>query len=564
MASLATENPELFHSGNGQIELPSDDEIDSMPVTALRELITCARLTEFDCVEKPELRARAMRAVVKLRAERQAAMVALFQDLASTSVPTPAPSVSQALNEPPSDDEIASMTVTALRDLIKRARLTHADCVEKPELRARAMQAAVKLRGWQATAVPAKAFSESVVLDAIRELDLTKTTEAAATSSPNVRVFSTPTNPYLDETEGASFDIRAVQCADGVGVRIGTPSEKEIATDQCWGPCIWGDSEGVELMEYVLLLANHPLPKDLESIRRATPEEIAQGHDSLIFTRGVHFYPSAVTAEQSAFAFYSEAQFASIYHGIDCVLSAEDMNQLTAFPEFLQNLNEICRHQHKSHEEFPISWVQHMIALRWALLCFHVGADLPKALLAVAYECLDQEHGTWNGTPERKAFSAIAVKELGSYSAGLPLRFARETVIDAMSNGGTRFITNSFSRRRDVLHSCATCKITDSGTDDVGLFMKCSGCSMRYYCSIACQKVHWKTAHKHECAEMKKNGRSKTADDVIFMMTPNDKEEFAEILPFFVDVSEPQRLKQLKQLLVQKQNGKKHRKQPKK
>ena len=37
MASLATENPELFHSGNGQIELPSDDEIDSMPVTALRE-----------------------------------------------------------------------------------------------------------------------------------------------------------------------------------------------------------------------------------------------------------------------------------------------------------------------------------------------------------------------------------------------------------------------------------------------------------------------------------------------------------------------------------------------
>ena len=80
MASLATENSEPFHSGNGQIELPSDDEIAPMPVTALRELITCARLTAIGCVEKPELRARAMRAVVKLRAERQAAMVAFFQD----------------------------------------------------------------------------------------------------------------------------------------------------------------------------------------------------------------------------------------------------------------------------------------------------------------------------------------------------------------------------------------------------------------------------------------------------------------------------------------------------
>ncbi|KAJ7161212.1 MM3350-like domain-containing protein [Mycena filopes] len=32
----------------------------------------------------------------------------------------------------------------------------------------------------------------------------------------------------------------------------------------------------------------------------------------------------------------------------------------------------------------------------------------------------------------------------------------------------------------------------------------CSGCSQRFYCSQACQKAHWKSTHKRECADMKK------------------------------------------------------------
>ena len=46
----------------------------------------------------------------------------------------------------PSDDEIDALGIKALRELIERAGLSHAGCVEKPELKARAKEAAVALR----------------------------------------------------------------------------------------------------------------------------------------------------------------------------------------------------------------------------------------------------------------------------------------------------------------------------------------------------------------------------------------------------------------------------------
>ena len=32
---------------------------------------------------------------------------------------------------------------------------------------------------------------------------------------------------------------------------------------------------------------------------------------------------------------------------------------------------------------------------------------------------------------------------------------------------------------------------------------KCAGCKERYYCSRACQKVHWKAGHKAQCPVLK-------------------------------------------------------------
>ena len=35
----------------------------------------------------------------------------------------------------------------------------------------------------------------------------------------------------------------------------------------------------------------------------------------------------------------------------------------------------------------------------------------------------------------------------------------------------------------------------------VGAFKHCGKCRLKYYCSIKCQKKHWKNEHKEECQE---------------------------------------------------------------
>ena len=35
----------------------------------------------------------------------------------------------------------------------------------------------------------------------------------------------------------------------------------------------------------------------------------------------------------------------------------------------------------------------------------------------------------------------------------------------------------------------------------VGAFKHCGRCRLKYYCSIKCQKNHWKNGHKEECQE---------------------------------------------------------------
>ena len=47
---------------------------------------------------------------------------------------------------PPSDEDVDGLGIKALRELIVSAGLSHADCVEKSDLRARAKLATAKLR----------------------------------------------------------------------------------------------------------------------------------------------------------------------------------------------------------------------------------------------------------------------------------------------------------------------------------------------------------------------------------------------------------------------------------
>ena len=408
----------------------------------------------------------------------------------------------------------------------------------------------------------------------IEKADFVALVSAGVSAAPTPPTADAPSShkpldmdSLAEHINGGGFDMRCVQSRDGaLAIYLGTPSDEEIA-QSCWGPCIWGDDGAVELMEFALLLAGHPLPNDLASIRLSeSPEEIAQGR--FVFTRGVHHFPSLAKPAAGKFAGHSKAQFMSIYHLIDNTLSAEDMNQLTSsFSGLLQNLKEMSQYQLKLYEEPSSSACFNMMltnATRWALLCMHVGAEVPPQLLCLAFLFFDPEEGLWHNTPERKAFSILAAKEIGVYSAGSPLQFVRETLMDSTSNGGTRFIDNdggrhgyhgeeggAFSRRRDVLHSCAACNITDSGASK-----KCSGCNMRYYCSTACQKEHWKTGgHKHECAELKNTRPNKMAD-VLGMMTLNDKEDYLTFL-----IAMGMRESYLKKLapLLKKKNEKQHK-----
>ena len=79
--------------------------------------------------------------------------------LADAGVAAPAPAPPAPAPPLPSDEELDVLGVAALRELITRADLSHADCVEKAELRARAAEALVPLRA-AADAAEARAFGD--------------------------------------------------------------------------------------------------------------------------------------------------------------------------------------------------------------------------------------------------------------------------------------------------------------------------------------------------------------------------------------------------------------------
>ena len=50
-------------------------------------------------------------------------------------------------------------------------------------------------------------------------------------------------------------------------------------------------------------------------------------------------------------------------------------------------------------------------------------------------------------------------------------------------------------------HLCPLCGISEKGEQK---FARCAACRATNYCSKVCQKEHWKSGHKAECAGLKK------------------------------------------------------------
>jgi hypothetical protein len=58
---------------------------------------------------------------------------------------------------------------------------------------------------------------------------------------------------------------------------------------------------------------------------------------------------------------------------------------------------------------------------------------------------------------------------------------------------------------------CRYCKVREKEKR----FKKCGKCKVIYYCSVECQKLDWKVAHKKECDLMVKNDNSKFAKELL-------------------------------------------------
>ena len=59
----------------------------------------------------------------------------------------------------------------------------------------------------------------------------------------------------------------------------------------------------------------------------------------------------------------------------------------------------------------------------------------------------------------------------------------------------------------DMHSQCSTClRSSAAAAAGDGALLTCTGCRVARYCGRACQKADWKSAHKRECASLKKVG----------------------------------------------------------
>ena len=120
-------------------------DVDALSITDLKELISKARMSFADCIDKPELRSRAQEAAAAL-AKAESSYQSMFaqptRELPRELLTAPEASSDQrALTE-----QLAALSLKELRGLIKEAGLSPDGCLDKTDLRAKALEALDRLK----------------------------------------------------------------------------------------------------------------------------------------------------------------------------------------------------------------------------------------------------------------------------------------------------------------------------------------------------------------------------------------------------------------------------------
>jgi hypothetical protein len=74
----------------------------------------------------------------------------------------------------------------------------------------------------------------------------------------------------------------------------------------------------------------------------------------------------------------------------------------------------------------------------------------------------------------------------------------------AARRGVRKDLKNAIGKSNGKDELCANCYMLESKMDEGEKLSKCGWCKQVTYCSRECQKLHWKKAHKKECARKKK------------------------------------------------------------
>jgi hypothetical protein len=125
-------------------------DVDALSITDLKELISKARMSFADCIDKPELRSRAREAAAAL-AKAESNYQSMFAQPTRTDDATELPSELLTAPEASSDkraltEQLAALSLKELRGLIKEAGLSPDGCLDKTDLRAKALEALDRLK----------------------------------------------------------------------------------------------------------------------------------------------------------------------------------------------------------------------------------------------------------------------------------------------------------------------------------------------------------------------------------------------------------------------------------
>ena len=126
-------------------------DVDALSITDLKELISKARMSFADCIDKPELRSRAREAAAAL-AKAESNYQSMFAqptrtDDATETLPCAFPTAPEASSAKRAlTEQLAALSLKELRGLIKEAGLSPDGCLDKTDLRTKALEALDRLK----------------------------------------------------------------------------------------------------------------------------------------------------------------------------------------------------------------------------------------------------------------------------------------------------------------------------------------------------------------------------------------------------------------------------------